>query len=134
MVLCSKQISFAKVSAVKLNLGYKLLSKMDVLLFTDRKYINSCCCFCNFTAYSVFHQFIFPGIQLQSERLRRGHLQGGVLVTEPPSLFRHGRPRQLRTVHCEYTIAIYASLNMVSLTSPTPVPLPDSDFLSFFQF
>ena len=27
-----------------------------------------------------------------------------------------------------------ANLNMVSLTSPTPEPLPDSDFLSFFQY
>ena len=57
MVLCSKQISFAKVSAVKHNLGYKLLSKMDVLLSTDRNYINSFCCFCNFTAYSAFSSF-----------------------------------------------------------------------------
>ena len=57
MVSSSKQISFAKVSAVKLNLGYKLLSKMDVLLFTDRKYINSCCCFCIITAYSAFSSF-----------------------------------------------------------------------------
>ena len=48
-----------KVSAVKLNLGYNLLSNKDVLLFAwERKYINICCCICyiiSFSAFSAFH-------------------------------------------------------------------------------
>ena len=46
------------MSAVKLNLGYNLLSNKDVLLFAwERKYINICCCICYIISYSAFSSF-----------------------------------------------------------------------------